>query len=129
MERALDTEGFEVLSAYDGLAALDIAETNKPNAIVLDIMMPMMSGYETCAQLKKNPNTQILCLTPLKWATKPAKQSLKACSINPFVRANSLYNYNVTSAHSSFYSRKASLKSMMEVFPLVGKIIETISNR
>ncbi len=66
MERALDTEGFEVLSAYDGLAALDIAETDQPNAIVLDIMMPMMSGYETCAQLKQNPNTQnipVLCLT------------------------------------------------------------------
>lgn len=66
MERALSTEGFEVLSAYDGLAALGIAEVDQPNAIVLDIMMPMMSGYETCAQLKQNPNTQnipVLCLT------------------------------------------------------------------
>ena len=66
MERALTMEGFEVLSAYDGVAALDIAETDQPHAIVLDIMMPMMSGYETCSQLKQNPNTQnipVLCLT------------------------------------------------------------------
>lgn len=66
IQRALTTEGFEVLVAYDGLAALDIAENDQPHAILLDIMMPMMSGYETCAQLKQNPNTQhipILCLT------------------------------------------------------------------
>ena len=66
MQRALSTEGFEVLTAYDGLAALDIAETEQPDVIVLDIMMPMMSGYETCAQLKQNPNTKdipVLCLT------------------------------------------------------------------
>lgn len=66
MQRALTAEGFEVLSAYDGLAALDIAEKDQPQAIVLDIMMPMMSGYETCSQLKQNPHTQnipVICLT------------------------------------------------------------------
>jgi CheY-like chemotaxis protein len=66
MQRTLDTEGFEVLSAYDGLAALDIAETEQPDVILLDIMMPMMSGYETCAQLMQNPATKdipVLCLT------------------------------------------------------------------
>lgn len=66
IERALATEEYEVLCAYDGLAALDIAENDQPDIILLDIMMPMMSGYETCAQLKQNPQTQnipVLCLT------------------------------------------------------------------
>lgn len=66
LERTLSPEGIEVYCAYDGLAALDIAATDRPDVIVLDIMMPMMSGYEICRQLKDNPETKhipVLCLT------------------------------------------------------------------
>lgn len=66
IERTLATEGFEVLSAYDGISALDLAETQQPDLVLLDIMMPMMSGYEVCEQLKANPQTQnipVVCLT------------------------------------------------------------------
>lgn len=66
VERTLRTEGFEVLSAYDGIAALDMASTDKPDLILLDLMMPMMSGYEVCEQLKSNPSTQhipVICLS------------------------------------------------------------------
>ena len=54
----LDGEGFEVLCAYDGISALDMVETERPDLVLLDIMMPMMSGYEVCEQLKANPQTQ-----------------------------------------------------------------------
>jgi CheY-like chemotaxis protein len=66
LERTLQTEGFAVLTAYDGIAALDIAENDHPDLILLDIMMPMMSGYEVCEQLKANPQTKhipVLCVT------------------------------------------------------------------
>ena len=66
LERTLMAEGFDVLCAYDGIAALDIAETDQPDLILLDIMMPMMSGYEVCQQLKSNPQTRhipVLCVT------------------------------------------------------------------
>jgi CheY-like chemotaxis protein len=66
LQRTLSYEGFEVYCAYDGLAALDIAAIDRPDVIVLDIMMPMMSGYEICHQLKSNPETKsipVLCLT------------------------------------------------------------------
>ncbi|MCH7910104.1 MAG: response regulator [Candidatus Hydrogenedentes bacterium] len=66
LQRALESEGFAVIPAYDGLAALDIADTDKPDLILLDIMMPMMSGYEVCRQLKSNPQTKmipIICVT------------------------------------------------------------------
>ncbi len=66
IEQALTAESFEVVKAYDGLSALDVAETEMPDLILLDIMMPMMSGYEVAEQLKANPQTQeipIICLT------------------------------------------------------------------
>ncbi|MFA6242785.1 MAG: response regulator [Candidatus Hydrogenedentales bacterium] len=56
--RALKTEGFDVVSAYDGISAVDLAESESPDLVLLDIMMPMMSGYEVCEQLKANPQTQ-----------------------------------------------------------------------
>lgn len=59
-------EGFEVIPAYDGLEALDKVSVQKPDLIILDIMMPMMSGYEVCQQLKANPESQhipVVCLS------------------------------------------------------------------
>lgn len=66
IERTLRADGFEVVLAYDGIGALDLAATEKPDLILLDIMMPMMSGYEVCEQLKSNPatlNIPIVCLS------------------------------------------------------------------
>jgi CheY-like chemotaxis protein len=66
IERSLDSEGFDVHAAYDGLSALDLAEREQPDVVLLDLMMPMMSGYEVAEQLKANPQTAeipIVCLT------------------------------------------------------------------
>lgn len=66
IERTLRSEGFDVAKAYDGIGALDLVSTEKPDLILLDIMMPMMSGYEVCEQLKANPQTQhipVICLS------------------------------------------------------------------
>lgn len=65
-QRALVMEGFQVIPAFDGISAIDIAEAEKPDLVLLDIMMPMMSGFEACRLLKNNPQTQdipVLCVT------------------------------------------------------------------
>jgi len=65
-QRSLLMEGFEVLCAYDGISAVDMAEVDKPDLVLLDIMMPMMSGYDVCRQIKANPATEhipVLCVT------------------------------------------------------------------
>ena len=54
---ALQMEGMEVVTAFDGLSAVDTAASEQPNIIILDIMMPLMNGYEVCQQLKNNPAT------------------------------------------------------------------------
>jgi two-component system, cell cycle response regulator len=57
LEAKLLSEYFDVLTAYNGLAALEIAETELPDVILLDVMMPRMDGFEVCRQLKANRRT------------------------------------------------------------------------
>jgi len=48
----LEKEGFAVELAYDGVRGLEKVQANPPDAIVLDVMMPEMDGYEMCNKLK-----------------------------------------------------------------------------
>ncbi|MCX7728007.1 MAG: response regulator transcription factor [Bacteroidia bacterium] len=54
----LKKEGYEVLTATNGAEAINIAEKEKPDLIVLDIMMPVMDGMETCRELREMPATK-----------------------------------------------------------------------
>src|ERR1700682_2263175 len=47
----LSTEGYRVLMASNGHAALELREENKPHAILLDLMMPVMDGWQFVAEL------------------------------------------------------------------------------
>lgn len=51
----LKEEGYKVRPVPSGALALQVAEREKPDLILLDIMMPEMDGYEVCRQLKENP--------------------------------------------------------------------------
>lgn len=53
----LERAGYEVSTAYDGLEALRAIEEDRPDLIVLDVMMPQLDGFETLKRLKANPNT------------------------------------------------------------------------
>ena len=58
--------GFSVLVAGDGLKGLEIARKNRPDVIVLDLMLPGMDGYYVCKDLRKDSDTEavpILMLT------------------------------------------------------------------
>jgi len=50
-------EDYDIAVAMDGESALEIAEEDSPDLILLDIMMPDMDGYEVCKRLKDNPET------------------------------------------------------------------------
>lgn len=59
----LAKEGYETLIAHDGEKALELFEQNKPNMVLLDVMMPRMDGWEVCRRIRAQANTPIIMLT------------------------------------------------------------------
>ena len=48
----LEAAGYEIISAYDGQQALELARSQNPDLIILDLMLPKMDGYKVCGLLK-----------------------------------------------------------------------------
>src|SRR3954463_890400 len=58
LEAKLSAEYYEVLTASDGPTALAMAGSEKPDIILLDVMMPGMDGFQVCRRLKDDPETR-----------------------------------------------------------------------
>jgi two-component system cell cycle response regulator len=58
LEAKLTAEYYEVLTAYDGPTGLAIAAAEKPDIVLLDVMMPGMDGFQVCRRLKDDPETR-----------------------------------------------------------------------
>lgn len=58
LEYTFKKSNYEVFIARDGQEALDILKTNYPDVIILDIMMPMVDGFATLEQIRKDENLQ-----------------------------------------------------------------------
>jgi pilus assembly protein CpaE len=68
VEMQLTTAGYQVISARDGASGLQLAKTNKPDLVILDVEMPEMDGYEVCRQMRQlyvTHNIPIIMLTAL----------------------------------------------------------------
>ena len=57
LEAKLTSEYFHVITASDGMTALALAKRERPDIVLLDIMMPLMDGFEVCRRLKADPAT------------------------------------------------------------------------
>jgi two-component system cell cycle response regulator len=58
LEAKLSAEYYEVLTATDGVTALAMAAADKPDIVLLDVMMPGMDGFQVCRRLKEDPMTR-----------------------------------------------------------------------
>ena len=59
----LEKEGFQVLTADNGLSALECALTQNPDLILLDIMLPKMDGFDVCRKIREKLNVPIIMIT------------------------------------------------------------------
>jgi two-component system OmpR family response regulator len=59
----LEKEGYETLFAYDGLATLEIFRKKQPDLVILDIMMPKMTGWQVCQEVRKESSIPVIMLT------------------------------------------------------------------
>ncbi len=99
----LISKGFDVKGVANGRAALDAVAEEKPDLVLLDIMLPEIDGFEVCRQLKSNPDTRhipVIMLTAKKsredmvrgekvgadwYITKPFKSAMVIETIQRFL--------------------------------------------
>ncbi len=65
LETRLSMIGYQVVTACDGLEALDLFRSHHPDLVVLDVMMPKLDGYGVCQELRKESDVPIVMLTAL----------------------------------------------------------------
>jgi len=59
----LHKEGYEVIKAFDGVAALERWEEDNPDLVILDVNMPRLGGFEVCRRIRAQSDTPIMMLT------------------------------------------------------------------
>src|SRR5262249_27466751 len=73
-------EGYEVLTAADGATGLERARTQKPDLVVLDIMLPKLSGLEVCKMLRREgfDMPSVMLRARVQWTAQVARPALGA---------------------------------------------------
>lgn len=97
---ALQSKGFDIVTATDGEEAIAKATSLRPKLIVLDVVMPKKNGFQVCRQLKTNADTKdfkVLLLTSKGEETDRfwgLKQGADAYLTKPFVEAEFIKTVN-----------------------------------
>jgi putative two-component system response regulator len=60
LEELLSTQGFKVITAPDGAAAVEELTRTQVDLVLLDVMMPLLNGFEVCKKIKSNPETYLI---------------------------------------------------------------------
>jgi adenylate cyclase len=74
LEAVLEPRGYEVVSANDGGAALELVESARPDLVLLDIMMPVLDGYAVCRRLREREETAMLPVIMLTASEGPERR-------------------------------------------------------
>ena len=59
----LQNDGYEVITGFNGVEAVTLAQTQQPDLIILDVMMPEMDGLTACSKIREFSNVPIILLT------------------------------------------------------------------
>jgi two-component system cell cycle response regulator DivK len=80
--RQLEWEGYEVIMAGDGLQAIAIARSARPQLILMDMGLPVLNGWESTARIKADPETRaipVIALTAFAMAEDRARSLAAGC--------------------------------------------------
>jgi len=111
LKATLTSEGFEVVVAQDALSALRAAYQSHPDAILLDVMMPQMDGFEACRRLREMTEVPIIFVTA-KGTIKDIVRGLSLGAddyvVKPFDRAELISRLTACLRRSSEHNEEES---------------------
>jgi|SRR5688572_5316349 DNA-binding response OmpR family regulator len=105
MSMLLKTHGFDVITSNSGAEGIQLAETHKPHAILLDLMMPDVDGWQVCKSIRAFSNIPILVLSAINdprmvasvldagaddFLVKPVPSGVLVAHIRKMVRRNDI---------------------------------------
>src|SRR5438270_11189788 len=79
LKDCLESEGYRVLTAADGESGLRRALDEKPDLILLDIMMPRLDGFAVCAELRRLSNPVPTLMLIAKWPVEDHAHGMDSC--------------------------------------------------
>jgi DNA-binding response OmpR family regulator len=86
LELSLKQDGYQVVTALDGQRGLELAQTQQPDLVLLDVMMPGMDGFEVCSQLRANPMTANLPIVIITVRSQAAdKQTASKFGVSGYI--------------------------------------------
>jgi adenylate cyclase len=85
LEAVLTPRGYEVVSAHNGAEALGLVESEKPDLVLLDIVMPEMDGYAVCKRLRENQETAVLPVIMVTSSIGPEKTKAIEAGADDFI--------------------------------------------
>lgn len=119
LKDVLEHYGYTVLEAVDGLSAIQIAEKEKPNLAIIDIMLPTLNGYQVCEKLRTIPSLKgmpIIVLTALS-EDQHRIRAIEAGATDflskPFDRVQLMTKIKAFLALQEEYSRKENLDDVI----------------
>ncbi|MCD4828460.1 MAG: response regulator [Candidatus Cloacimonetes bacterium] len=111
----LENGMYETRTANDGVEGLEIFEEFMPDLVLLDIMMPVMDGYETCRRIKKNDRyTPVIFITAIDRNNEEARERMLATGVDDIL-TKPVQDYIVKMRVRSYLSLKEYYDRMIEV--------------
>lgn len=92
LSQMLQDRGYEVINALSGKIALNQVKLAMPDVILLDIIMPEISGYEVCQRLKSNPKTADIPIIFLT-ASTDLPEKIQAFKVEAMIMSLSLFTF------------------------------------
>ena len=121
LEAVLAPRGYEVVSATDGWTALDLAESAKPDLVLLDVMMPQPDGYEVCRRLREREETAMLPVIMLTASLGPEKTNAIKAGADDFIAKP----FN----HDELFARVRSLLRIKRYHDTIKELNRTLEER